>query len=60
MYRKISVFIRKARDKAADLLDDFLWFLKSNYSPQTPYTSNYWMGEIQRIANRSPQKRVKR
>lgn len=25
MYRKISAFIRKARDKAADLLDDFLW-----------------------------------
>ena len=27
MYRKISVFIRKARDKAADLLDDFLWWM---------------------------------
>lgn len=27
MYRKISAFIRKARDKAADLLDDFLDFL---------------------------------
>ena len=27
MYRKISAFIRKARDKAADLLDDFLWWM---------------------------------
>ncbi len=25
MYQKLSAFIRKARDKAADLLDDFLW-----------------------------------
>ena len=25
MYQKLSAFIRKARGKAADLLDDFLW-----------------------------------
>ncbi len=27
MYQKISAFIRKARGKAANLLDDFLWCL---------------------------------
>ena len=58
MYRKISVFIRKARDKAADLLDDFLWWMPPPFfivviSVATSFLTSLLIEELVAIAARS-------
>lgn len=58
MYRKISAFIRKARDKAADLLDDFLWWMPPVFfivviSAATAFLTTLFVEELVAIAARS-------
>ena len=58
MYRKISAFIRKARDKAADLLDDFLWRMPPVFfivviSAATGFLTTLLVEELVAIAARS-------
>lgn len=40
------------------IMDEFFWYLKGRFQPNTLFTSKYWMGELQRIAVRSPRRFV--
>lgn len=58
MYQKLSAFIRKARGKAADLLDDFLWCLPPVFfiivvSAATAFLTTLLVEELVAIAARS-------
>lgn len=58
MYRKISAFIRKARNKAADLLDDFLCWMPPTFfivviSVATGFLTTLLVEELVAIAARS-------
>ncbi|MCE1248045.1 MAG: FHIPEP family type III secretion protein [Firmicutes bacterium] len=38
------------------VVEDFMWFYKGSYQPSAPLSASHWLGDLQRIALRSPKK----